>query len=297
MHDQHGNWGEEPPQIDPMVAKAQWVERGDRAFDEEDYETALEAYHAATLLDGRDAKLWGSLGLAYSNLDLKKEAWRSFKLALQVNSEALATPLWYAGEFLYNVGDYPLAAVLISRYIEMERDPEYVAEARKLLAEAKSHFRGLDLGALESELAHGLQSPGAQPQVEEGETPQLVLDTSGAGSKVSSSLMGMWRGGTRDKGTATFSMSTSSNFAGTSSPAPGQGAAQAPPPGDDVEMGESAAPGEELVWDDAEHDGFIADLDLQLSGFTGKCSNCSLQIPRDAPYCYACKRPHFYNED
>jgi tetratricopeptide (TPR) repeat protein len=281
-----GYGGPEPVQIDPAVALKQYIEQGDGAFDAEDYETALEAYHAATLIEGHDPKLWSSLGLAYSNLGLRQEAWRSFKLALQVNKEGLATPLWYAGEFLFNEGDYPLAAVLLSRYAELEQDPEFVAEARRLLSEARTHFSSRsDLVALEEEFARGIEDQDLpEPGGSEVGARELNLDVSGSAQKSASKLLAAWRGG----GGNVMDQAVQ----GT----PDTGMVQDPAGGAD-EPAEGSADEEEVIWGDDEQEGFVADLSLQLTGFAGTCSNCSIQIPRDAPYCYSCKRPHFYNEE
>jgi tetratricopeptide (TPR) repeat protein len=108
---------------------------GDEAFDGEDYARALDCYHRASLLDGSDPVVWTSLGLAYANLDLLREAWRSYKLALIADGEALDT-LWYAAEFLYNVEDFIVARPLLERYISLEEDAQRREEAKEMLAEA-----------------------------------------------------------------------------------------------------------------------------------------------------------------
>lgn len=108
---------------------------GDEAFDDEDYARALDCYHRASLLDGSDPVVWTSLGLAYANLDLVREAWRSYKLALVADGEALDT-LWYAAEFLYNVEDFVVARALLERYISLEEDLQRREEAKEMLAEA-----------------------------------------------------------------------------------------------------------------------------------------------------------------
>ncbi len=288
--------GEDTPAVeaapqDPV--KLQWVERGNEAFDAEQYEHALECYHQASMLDQRDSKVWSNLGLCYSNLGFDREAWRSFKLALQV-SEGDFMPLWYAGEFLSEMGDHALASVLLSRYVQLETDPEYLADARALLAEARSHLgQGDDLAALEDELTAGLTEGGLRVSSDEGETPSIELDTTGRSGKAANSLMAMWRG--RGSVAAALAGTDSLRLTGASTVSDTQvhgSETDETPEGSAAEAGE-----EEIIWDDAERGGFVADLGLQLSGFAGKCSFCSTMIPTDAPYCYVCKRPHLYAQE
>lgn len=47
---------------------------------------------------------------------------------------------------------------------------------------------------------------------------------------------------------------------------------------------------------DDEDETFVATLTLQLEGTDARCQNCSTRIPLDAPYCYHCLAPHFYEE-
>ncbi len=49
--------------------------------------------------------------------------------------------------------------------------------------------------------------------------------------------------------------------------------------------------------DDVEDEGelaFVADMSVNLTGMSGKCSNCRMNIPEDAPYCFNCRAVHFY---
>jgi tetratricopeptide (TPR) repeat protein len=41
---------------------------------------------------------------------------------------------------------------------------------------------------------------------------------------------------------------------------------------------------------------FVAPLSLQLEGIGANCRHCAAAMPVDAPYCYACLMPHFYEE-
>ena len=52
---------------------------------------------------------------------------------------------------------------------------------------------------------------------------------------------------------------------------------------------------EELEADESEGR-FVASLNLELTGMKATCSQCAAAIPADAPYCYNCKMPHFYEE-
>jgi tetratricopeptide (TPR) repeat protein len=109
---------------------------GNQAFDDEDYARALDCYHRASVLDGSDARVWGMIGLAYANLELHREAWRSFKLALVCDPEEMDTQ-WYAAEFLYNIEDFFLARLLLERYVTRETDAERLAEAEEMLADVR----------------------------------------------------------------------------------------------------------------------------------------------------------------
>ena len=43
-------------------------------------------------------------------------------------------------------------------------------------------------------------------------------------------------------------------------------------------------------------DKFIASLNLDLTSMRAKCTKCSVALPMDAPYCYNCLAPHFYED-
>ncbi|MCC7478180.1 hypothetical protein IT575_06940 [bacterium] len=291
-HEEPGLEGSEQPGAEQQE-KLQWLAHGDSAFDREDYGRALECYHQASMLDKRDSKVWSNLGLCFSNLGYKREAWRSFKLALQV-AEDDHMPLWYAGEFLCEMEDYPLATVLLSRYVQLESDPEYLAEARTLLEEAQGHLgRGDDLEALEDELTAGLSEGGMSISSEEGETPSIQIDTSGRAGKSANSLMSAWRG--RGSLAAALAGTDSQRLTGASTVSDSQ--VHGPEADEETEGSADEAAEDEIIWDDASRSGFVADLGLQLSGFAGRCSFCSTMIPTDAPYCYVCKRPHFYEQE
>jgi tetratricopeptide (TPR) repeat protein len=120
---------------DEADKKQRLLAAGHAAFDEGDYARALDCYHRASLVDGSDAQVWSALGMAYANLDLVREAWRSYKLAL-ASDETHVDTLWYAAEFLYNTEDFVLARVLLERYIALEEDPLRREEAREMLADA-----------------------------------------------------------------------------------------------------------------------------------------------------------------
>lgn len=121
---------------DEAAKRERLLAAGHEAFDGEDYARALDCYHRASVLDGSDAKVWGMVGLAYANLDLPREAWRSFKLALVCDPEDLDTQ-WYAAEFLYNIEDFVLARLLLERYVTRETDPARLEEAEEMLADVR----------------------------------------------------------------------------------------------------------------------------------------------------------------
>ena len=120
---------------DEQEKKQRLLAAGHEAFDDEDFSRALECYHRASLIDSSDAAVWSALGMAYANLDLVREAWRSYKLALASDETHLDT-IWYAAEFLYNAEDFALARVLLERYISLEEDALRREEAREMLADA-----------------------------------------------------------------------------------------------------------------------------------------------------------------
>jgi tetratricopeptide (TPR) repeat protein len=107
---------------------------GHEAFDEEQYARALDCYHRASLLDAADSDVWTALGMAYANLDLHREAWRSYKLALICDPDNVDA-LWYAAEFLFNMEDFLLAKAILERYIPLEAEVQRRAEADELLSE------------------------------------------------------------------------------------------------------------------------------------------------------------------
>lgn len=124
--------------------RTQLLKAGHDAFDKENYKKALENYHRASLIDGSDPEVWYSLGLAFYNLGLNREAWRSYKLALATDPDSIEA-VWYGAEFLYNVEDYTLAKLLLERYLAMETDPEKLEEARELLREVRHELGGEEI--------------------------------------------------------------------------------------------------------------------------------------------------------
>lgn len=119
-----------------LLKKEQLMEAGHTAFDEEDYTRALDCYHRASVIDSADADVWSSLGMAYSNMDLPQEAWRSYKLAMLCDPDNTDT-LWYAAEFLFNIEDFGMSLIVLERYISLEEDQAQLEEAREMLAEAQ----------------------------------------------------------------------------------------------------------------------------------------------------------------
>jgi tetratricopeptide (TPR) repeat protein len=215
------------------VSKQDFIDRGNAAFDAEQYEAALEAYHSASLIDGQDAAVWSLLGLTYANLEFPREAWRSYLLSLHLSPDDMGT-VWYAGEFLYTMGDLPLARVFLRRYLGLETDAEKRAEAEELLAAIEAEIGPEpedteNVDELVSQLENAEQPPAVGTQVQaidEGELESLAF----------------------------------------------------------------------TVADEGEPLPFEAVLSLKLTGFDSKCEGCSAAIPYDAPFCYICKLPHFYQD-
>lgn len=232
-----------PPASEELLKKkVALVESGNIAFDQENYEKALDCFHKASLIDGSDAEVWCLLGMSYANLDFPREAWRSYKLALHVDTDNVDA-LWYAGEFLFNMDDMELAGMLLTRYASLEKDEEKLNETREMLEEVRAN---LNLDG------------------EETGDPRKYSGVNAEGDEVEDlddELQGM-----------------------------------------EIEDGELGAGVQDYDDDDdgfdlAEEEGggeFVAGLALQLSGMQAKCQSCQTAIPDDAPYCYSCRTPHFY---
>lgn len=225
--------------VKEKLDKAELMKLGDAAFDSDDFEKALDYYHRVTVLDGQDPSAWSALAMTYFNMEFPREAWRSYKLALQLDPDSTTT-LWYAAEFLYNMEDYALAKALLDRYVERETDAGRLAEAGEMLGETERELAVRGAGASAVEERHG-------PEVEE-EQDEL-------------------------------------------------------PEGFEYEEEEEPDDDDEEDYDDDLDDdfeddegSFVATLTLQLTGYDAECVNCSTRIPLDAPYCYACLAPHFYDE-
>jgi len=116
------------------------LEEGESAYDREDYRTALKVLNRASQICQDEPDVWCLLGLTYQALELDREAWRSFKLALHQDPNDLSS-LWYAAQFLYEREDYPLAMSMIERYLELEEDPDERKEAETLKEEIAYHLR------------------------------------------------------------------------------------------------------------------------------------------------------------
>lgn len=233
------------PGAGDSAAKQRLVEEGNKAFDANEFERALDCYHRASLVAGADPEVWNLLGLAYMNLDFLEEAWRSYKLALQIDPDNLDS-LWYAGEFLIDIEDLALARLVLGRYLELEEDESKRREAQEMFKEAN-----LELG-----------EDGNEPvPLGFAEENDLADD-----EKDSDELGGV---------------------EGDAEPASSQGDEE----DEDGVDGDYQAGGETELEDPEQ---FVAHLSLQLVVADSKCNNCETAIPKDAPYCYSCKAPHFY---
>jgi tetratricopeptide (TPR) repeat protein len=115
--------------------KSRLMEAGHEAFDAEEYTRALDCYHRASVIDSADAEVWAAVGMAYANLDLPQEAWRSYKLAMLCDPDD-PKAMWYAAEFLFNIEDFRLAKIVLERYISLEEDALRLEEAHEMLSEA-----------------------------------------------------------------------------------------------------------------------------------------------------------------
>ncbi len=119
--------------------------KGDEAYEAERFKDALKFLNKASQIYGDDPEVWNLLGLTYDALGCTREAWRSFKFALNADPNCLNT-LWYSAEFLYDNEDYALALTMIERYIELETDPAERKEAESLREDIKYHLSSDDPG-------------------------------------------------------------------------------------------------------------------------------------------------------
>jgi tetratricopeptide (TPR) repeat protein len=228
------------------LTKEQLLAAGDSAFDDEDFEKALDFYHRATVLDGQDPVAWTAMAMTYFNMEFPQEAWRSYKLALRADPDNTST-MWYASEFLFNMEDYELARALLERYVEREVDPERLLEAKDMLAECQREIAVRGGGAKTKSAAKLVSDEEDDDWDEDDEIPE----------------------------------------------------------GFDVDKDEDEDLEDEDELDDEydedafddDDETFVATLVLQLSGHDAQCSNCATRIPADAPYCYNCLAPHFYEEN
>lgn len=227
------------------LSKEQLLAAGDSAFDNEDFEKALDFYHRATVLDGQDPVAWTALAMTYFNMEFVKEAWRSYKLALRADPDNTAT-MWYASEFLFNMEDYELARALLERYLEREVDPERLIEAKDMLAEC------------EREIAMRGGEAKAKPLIRSGDDEDIEdLDEDDE----------------LPEGYELDDEDEDDDF-------------------DDDDLDDELD--EESF--DLDEESFVATLVLQLNGQEAQCENCATRIPLDAPYCFNCLAPHFYEE-
>ncbi len=231
------------------ASKRLLLAEGNTAFDDDEFERALDCFHRASLVDGSDPEVWNLLGLTYTNLDFNQEAWRSFKLALQIAPDNLNS-LWYSGEFLFGIEDMALTGLVLSRYVELEKDESKRNEALEMLKEAQLELKESD--------------DSGSPTQFSAENYDLADEAEDAdefdGFEIDS---------------------------------------------DDDDDGDADGFGDSGGLDDEEFDGiedseildddqFVAHLSLQLERADSKCNTCQTAIPVDAPYCYSCKAPNFY---
>jgi tetratricopeptide (TPR) repeat protein len=246
MTDAEGGIAKAPLTSEQELAKSKLIQAGHEAFDAEDFEKALDCYHRASLLDNSDPVVWNCLGLTYTNLDFHREAWRSYKLALKSDPENLDA-VWYGGEFLFNVRDYALARLFLTRYLELETDEQKTEEAQELLDQVKAELGEDDiknevpisadpddeLADVETELPEGFEVEDEELSTDEFDEEDDEWESND-------------------------------------------------------EYGDS--------FDEEDEEMFTASLHLQLTGMSAKCQNCGTSIPADAPYCFNCKAPHFYED-
>ncbi len=115
------------------------LQKGDQLYEEERYHEALKYLNQSSQINPDDPEVWNLLGLTYQALGCTREAWRSFKFALNTDPTNLNS-LWYASEFLFDNEDYQLAFNLIERYLELETDPIERKEAESLREDILYHL-------------------------------------------------------------------------------------------------------------------------------------------------------------
>jgi tetratricopeptide (TPR) repeat protein len=210
------------------------LDAGYQAFDDENYDDALVFFNKALVEKQNSIETLNMLGLTYYNQGRLLEAWRSFKLALNLDNDNADT-LFYAADFLNNTGNYALAKSFAERYLKVEKSPNKQADGVRLK------------GEIEESLAEAREVEKARAE-EEAATDVEQADVS---------------------------------------------------PAEDMQEFEDDVAGEAEETDDFTDEadvevGFIADMTLSLSDRTSACVACGTLLPRDAPFCYKCKRPHIY---
>jgi tetratricopeptide (TPR) repeat protein len=224
-----------------QATKDELIEAGNDAFDAEAYQAAFECYHKASLIDSGDPEVWNALGMTYANLDYPREAWRSYRLALQADPENL-NALWYSAEFLYNLEDFYRCHMILERYLQLEDEPDQRQEAEELLSEV-SHLIG-------------------------DEPPVAAVDGDDDAEEAEGDVL-------------------PEGFEEDEAPA------RAPASEDEEDDDDLLAEEDE---DLAQSEYFQANIRLRLNDLENRCRECGTTLPTDAPYCYACHAPCFYDE-
>lgn len=248
---------EDPQQDDGTAAKQALMTAGDEAYDAGEFALALDRYHRACLLDRSDPRVWCALGMTYYSLDFNREAWRSYLLALMCAPSDPDT-LWYCAEFMAGVGGTELARIFIEKYLVVEAEPERLDEARELLAT--------------------LPAAPADGQLSENERAAAASLLAGEAQSPASEPGGL---GFDDEGNPQVQRQDDSGGSAENE-------------AEDAATEERSAQAEE--YSEAPEGAFIANMALQLEGAGATCQHCHTGIPLDAPYCYACLMPHFYEE-
>jgi tetratricopeptide (TPR) repeat protein len=148
------------------------IDEGHQDFDNEEYKPALAKYHQASVMNGGEAAIWCYLGLAYANLDLPHEAWRSYKLALVLAPDDTDT-WWYAAEFLAEMEDYTLALAMLNKYMELETDATRLTEALQLEAFIREEAGPELTDAPDLSNWFGTNDPDEEAEAEANELPDM----------------------------------------------------------------------------------------------------------------------------
>jgi len=129
---------------------------GMSAYEDDEFEDALEYFNEAVRADGEHQEAFNMLGLTFAALDMPREGWRSFKHALRIDENDSVT-LFYIADFLCDQGDYELAKEFAQRHLAVEKDEDERVEMEGILDVIQKHFDAGDQGSFVADMALELE--------------------------------------------------------------------------------------------------------------------------------------------